>query len=123
MSLGVYLNNWMNIKWLSANNWKGQKGQDKGFCDFDTVEHGLRAGRIILEKYLEEGYDTIDHVVRHFSATDQDVYVKNVCEWTNMPSDFILTVHDIPNLIKAICRQETDTFPTDEQMKEVMADG
>ena len=122
MNLGTSLNNWLNIRFLSGNNWKGQIGQQEGFCHFDTVGHGLRAGRIILEHYFREGIDTIEQVISKYAPStenDTEGYIKNVCDWANMPRDFCLAVTDIPHLIVAMCRKETGNVPDDEQLKEM----
>ncbi len=51
---GLRNNNPFNIR-KSSNNWIGKiKGTDKEFETFDTLEHGYRAGLIILRTYYNK---------------------------------------------------------------------
>jgi hypothetical protein len=98
-------------------------GREGLFVKFDTVEHGLRAARKILQTYLKQGYDTPDKIIRHFSETDQDVYVQHVCEWAEWkPDDIIQGCTDLTNIIWAMSRQETGNIPSDEQLEAMWDD-
>jgi hypothetical protein len=128
MNVGTRLNNWLNIRYTEKNQWKGQIGQEKGFCHFDTVEHGLRAGRILLEGYLDKGFNTVDKVVNRFapsSENDTEAYITNVCEWMNdgsfVPRDRHenLLVGDLNLLIKAMVKQETSNVVTQKHIEEM----
>lgn len=46
-------NNPLNIRHSPSNHWKGQVGISRaGFCIFDSIENGIRAGIIILRTYI-----------------------------------------------------------------------
>lgn len=45
-------NNPLNIRYNPLNNWVGQRKHKKGFCNFDTIEHGVRAAcKLIFHSY------------------------------------------------------------------------
>jgi hypothetical protein len=117
MNLGTRNNNYLNIRYNTANAWKGQIGQEKGFCTFDTVEHGLRAGRKILLHYLDAGYNTIDKIINRFappSENDTEKYINDIYEWTGMPKDEpVDRTAGLQALIRAMSRKETGNTPTD----------
>lgn len=77
---GIRNNNPGNIKYNAANQWQGQTGQDSGgFATFDTEANGIRAIAVILKNYSSHyGLNTVDGIIRRWSATDQDAYVANV---------------------------------------------
>ena len=77
---GIRNNNPGNIKYNAANQWQGQTGQDSGgFATFDTEADGVRAIAVILKNYSSHyGLNTVDGLIRRWSATDQDAYVANV---------------------------------------------
>ncbi len=77
---GIRNNNPGNIKYNAANNWQGQTGQDSaGFATFDTEANGVRAIAVILKNYSHHyGLNTVDGLIRRWSATDQAAYVANV---------------------------------------------
>lgn len=75
---GIRNNNPGNIKWSSANNWKGQTGKDaQGFVIFDKVENGVRALSKLLDSYDKAGVNTIEGIVRRYTAGDNAVIQGN----------------------------------------------
>lgn len=54
------------------NSWKGQTGSNKGFCTFDTMEHGYRAALILLRNYVKRGYDTIFEIVSRWAPESEN---------------------------------------------------
>lgn len=54
MTLGIKNNNPFNIRYNSLNKWKGLSGSNKGFCTFQSMEYGLRAGIITLKNYVQK---------------------------------------------------------------------
>lgn len=60
--LGVRLNNIGCIRYSDSNNWNGQQGNYKGYCNFVDFQSGVRALVFILMKYLNK-YHLFD--VRH----------------------------------------------------------
>lgn len=103
--LGIVNNNPLNIRYSPMNNWKGQIGTYKGFCRFDTMEHGFRAALVLLHNYVKRGNDTIvsiiyrwapatendceayvDHVMCHFNGYDDPDY-RNLLSTDRLPVD------------------------------------
>lgn len=121
MNLGTRLNNWLNIRYVERNKWKGLTGQEKGFCKFDTVDHGLRAAFVIMQKYIARGVDTVEEIISVWAPTtenDTAAYVRNVCTWTGMkPGDHIYTAN-LGKLIAAMARMETGNIVNEEQTAE-----
>lgn len=119
MSIGTDLNNWLNIRYLSGNKWKGQIGEYKGFVLFDTVEHGLRAWRIIMEHYLARGQNTVEKIIEAYapsSENDTEAYIENIVKWTGFERDAVIDSEDLSHLVLAMCRMETGTTPTAAQI-------
>lgn len=50
-SLGERLNNPLNIRYNKENNWRGQIGSVRGFCQFDNIDHGIRAACRLVMNY------------------------------------------------------------------------
>ena len=51
-TLGQRLNNPLNIRYSKNNNWLGQIGSYRGFCEFESSDYGLRAAMLIIERYI-----------------------------------------------------------------------
>lgn len=114
---GIRNNNPGNIKWSSANNWKGQVGKDaQGFVIFDKVENGVRALNRILNSYDSAGVNTIEGIVRRYTAGDnatiQDNYMRKLESAVGVKRDFKLNkyLHRIP-LIAGIINFENGKNP------------
>ena len=123
MNLGTRNNNWGNLRYDPANHWKGQTGQEKGYCTFDTVGHGLRAMRKVLTHYIDAGYKTVEDIIYRYAPpeeNDTENYIANVCEWSGMVRDELVTrTVGLQALIKAMVRMETGNTPTDDQCIEM----
>lgn len=93
-------NNPLNIRYSPANQWRGQTGQNKGFCTFKNKAYGFRAAFIILGNYIKNGFDTIEEIIRRWappSENDTEAYINFVEEETITPRDLKLTdtnIHD-----------------------------
>ena len=125
MNLGTRLNNWLNIRWNEKNNWKGQIGQESGFCIFDTVEHGLRAARIILQGYIRKGFNTVEKIIGRFAPSvenNTESYINFVCEQTGYVRNEILLSPNINQILRAMAKIETGNTITDQQMIEAWTD-
>ena len=66
---GIRNNNPLNIK-ISDNRWIGKinPSKDKVFEQFDLMEHGIRAGLIVLRTYIRK-YDltSVDAIINRFA--------------------------------------------------------
>ena len=92
MTRGIRNNNPLNIKEWKENDdtWVGERATDDDpiFEEFETMEHGIRAGYIILRKYFRVyGLNTVKGIIKRWSATDQISYVNTVCMILNALPD------------------------------------
>ena len=71
---GTRNNNPLNIRYDPANDWQGQIGKDDdGFAIFETPDHAMRAGDIILGNYDHlHGIDTISDAMERFAPASDD---------------------------------------------------
>ena len=110
-----YKNNPANIRYNKKNNWLGQIGSDNGFCEFDTLEHGLRALIVLLRNYINvyKLHSVSEIISRYAPACENDT--RNYISYVN---GFLRCRGVDPNHIKvndeclvflgcAICRMET----------------
>lgn len=93
---GLRNNNPFNIR-HSGSKWKGlcKKQTDKDFCQFETLEYGLRAGLMLLRNYIRKGYDTPVKIINRFapkSENDTDSYLLYVCRYAHVSADYRLAV-------------------------------
>lgn len=76
-------NNPMNIRYSSFNNWQGQIGQTKGFCDFKHVDYCIRAAFKIFMSYRRRGIKSYREIVYCYappSENKSESYLRYVCE-------------------------------------------
>ncbi len=77
-------NNPFNIRYSSLNHWTGQIGNNRGFCEFDTLYHGVRAAaKLIFVSYPRYGVRNIERIISRFapsSENDTASYIRFVCE-------------------------------------------
>ena len=117
-------NNIFNIRAGSAK-WVGMTGTRKGFVEFDTREHAIRAWLILMRTYRNSyGCRTIRQIVTRFappSENDTGLYVKQCASWAGMDADRELTcLTDYAFLGAAMARKETSTVVTPEDVLSVM---
>ena len=65
--LGIFINNPLNIRYSPLNNWIGQTGSEKGFCKFENLDYGLRAGIIVLRSYCRLGYLNVGDIILRYA--------------------------------------------------------
>lgn len=112
---GIRNNNPGNI--VKSNvPWEGKvAGTDQTFETFISPEAGLRAIGSNLDAYQDKhGLDTVNGIVRRWSATDQDAYVAYVSKALEVGPNDKINVHDPltrRTLVAAITRQENGQMP------------
>lgn len=79
---GIRNNNPLNIR--LGDNWRGlrQEQTDKAFCQFVSMEYGLRAAFIILFNYLKKKVDTPDKIIKRWAPPTEnktESYIEFVC--------------------------------------------
>lgn len=116
VSLGLYNNNPFNIKYDKFTRWQGLKGSNKGFCVFNDMEHGLRAGCIILRTYITKYHlYTVDDIITRFAPSSENntrayiSYVRTRLCYCGFDPDTILTIrsNSFLELVSAICMYES----------------
>lgn len=79
---GIRNNNPLNIR--VGNSWRGEVSHstDKSFEQFQTMEYGIRAGFIILRKYIKKyGRDTIRKIISAwapYNENNTELYIQTV---------------------------------------------
>lgn len=81
---GIRNNNPLNIR--KGNKWKGERPvqKDRSFEEFVSMEYGIRAGFIILRKYitgyggLTQKFNTIDKIVRRWAPPTENATQKYI---------------------------------------------
>lgn len=78
----TFKNNPFNIR-STSSQWQGLVGSKRGFCEFDSLENGVRVAIYLLIKtYPKYGCDTIESVITRFappSENDTARYIDYVC--------------------------------------------
>lgn len=72
-------NNPFNIR-RSGSKWQGLTGYRRGFCQFDSLDNGVRAAAIIIFRtYYNRGFTSIRQILYRFAPpceNDTESYVK-----------------------------------------------
>lgn len=79
---GIRNNNPLNIR--LGDNWQGlrQEQTDKAFCQFVSMEYGLRAAFVILFNYLKKRIDTPEKIIKRWAPPTEnktESYIDFVC--------------------------------------------
>lgn len=118
-------NNPLNIRFNPANNWRGQTGQNKGFCTFESKAFGFRTAYRILTTYIKNGYNTIEKIVSRWAPPTEnntENYIRFVCEETIIDPDQILTdesIHDYWTklmILRAMAKMESGIWYDEQQI-------
>lgn len=91
-------NNPFNIRYNQCNDWVGQIGNYRGFCRFDSLEYGLRAGFKLLINYkkfrhLSTPYDIIYNFAPP-SENNTSNYLKYVCSVMHFKQTWQITTQE-----------------------------
>ena len=105
-------NNPLNIRYVKANNWRGQTGHTRGFCDFGSVDSCIRAFAIlVLRSYKRLGVVTISQIIKRYappSENDTFRYINFVCDHLGcFPFDVIKDVDMMSLFICVVARYES----------------
>ena len=99
-------NNPLNIR-LSKDRWQGQvlpSGSGEGaFCQFQTVEWGLRAAFCLLRTYaVKYRLNCVRDIVTRWAPPSENntaSYIRHVCQLTGFGGNQRLTPKDWPRLV------------------------
>lgn len=104
-------NNPFNIRYNNLNKWIGLIGETKGFCTFDTLEHGYRAGIVLLCNYVyRKGLKDVSEIIKRFapdSENDTRSYIRYVVG--RLGTDCVVTYDDFSRLCCAMAWFETNS--------------
>lgn len=110
-------NNPFNLRFNANIHWLGQRGNVGGFCDFETIVSGARAGCLDLKNQLVlHKLNTIAKIVPKYappSENDTEAYIEAVCfdmaldpiEGRNVPLN-LLAVGPLTSLAAAVWHHE-----------------
>lgn len=135
--LGLTVFNPFNLEINPNFKWIGEiQTTHPPFCQFDTIEHGLRAGyKDLITAYFRHQRTTIRAIITPFappSENDTEAYVRAVAAEVGLtPGQEIPIIHDQPldqqsvfiDLGAAIIHHEQGQQPfTDEQLIQAIVD-
>lgn len=117
---GIRNNNPLNIR--IGNTWLGETPNptDSEFEQFCAVQYGLRAGFVILRRYIRRyGRNTIAKIINAWAPSSENntqAYIDAVCKRTGIPQDTILSYEDEQQMVALVeamafveCHQIVDT--------------
>lgn len=112
MTLGERNNNPLNIRRVVGSHWNGEiRAEGSAFCQFTTLEHGIRAAYQILDTYRRKYHAVcIEDIISRWappSENDTDAYIRSVCTLTGFGGRERLTETEWPALIKAMALVES----------------
>lgn len=114
-TLGIRNNNPFNIIYSTSNDWQGQIGENSGFCQFETIEYGIRAGFYnLINGYFNQGYVTIEGIINKYAPTsenDTQAYINFVSSEMDAPinAPMVPTYLTLMSLGRAIMKMEVGT--------------
>ena len=121
---GIRNNNPLNLRYNSANKWKGRVSykQDQSFEEFVSIAYGVRAFCRLIQVYVERYHcSTIRSIVYRFAPpTENDTpkYYKYVRDFVGMlvdPRDFAFMVR----LTAAMWNVENGCYPSNAHYVEI----
>ena len=66
------INNPFNIRYSKFNAWQGQIRSYHGFVVFESLDYGLRAGIILLNNYIKNGYNSVSAIISRFAPVTEN---------------------------------------------------
>ena len=108
---GIRNNNPLNIR--KGNNWKGERPHqtDKAFEEFETMQYGIRAGFIILRKYvtgymgLTQKFNTIELIIKRWAPPTENStqkYIDFVSKDTGIPARQHISFKDKTKMVAIV---------------------
>ncbi|QIU92152.1 hypothetical protein [Yokenella regensburgei] len=112
-TLATKNNNPLNIRYSPNNNWNG-KGDNNGsgFENFESADHGFRAGLKLMRNHISNGSDTLSSLINKWappSENDTAQYAQSVSKKTGIPVDAKLdpnNAQQMTSIAKAMAQQE-----------------
>ena len=113
-----YKNNPLNIRYSAKTRWQGQSGHCNGFCEFESLEYGIRAAcYLILISYRRAGACTPAAIIRRWAPPSDnnptDKYITWVCEKANLVRfEQLYYTADVARMVVAMAEFEQGKAPT-----------
>lgn len=112
-SRGIRNNNPLNIR--RGHNWKGLRPTqtDAAFCQFTSIEWGIRAAVLILASYARKHVRTIEEIITRWAPPSENNtrrYIQMVCDTTGWPPSRVVPVNsetDTTKFLQAMAAVET----------------
>lgn len=121
MTRGQRNNNPLNIRRVVGSHWKGEVVcpiEDKSFCQFATLEFGIRAAFCILDTYRKKyAAVCIEDIIRRWAPKTEnntEAYIRAVCLITGFGGKERLTESAWPVLVKAMALVESEMLLSNE---------
>lgn len=88
MSLAEKNNNPGNIRYNRSIKWKGQLGENRGFCVFENLDYGLRAMILLLKRYINVyKLTSVEKIISRYAPA----FENNTCGYISFVSDDLLS--------------------------------
>lgn len=106
MTRGIRNNNPLNIR--IGNTWLGEVSNptDSDFEQFCSIQYGLRAGFVILRRYIRRyGRNTIAKIINAWAPASENntqAYIDAVSKRTGIPKDAILSFDDEKSMVALV---------------------
>lgn len=95
------------IKSNPPQGWLGalpeSQNTDPRFLQFDTMEHGIRAGLILIRNYIRQGHNTPERIINRFAPSTENhtaAYIIQVCQRACFQPTEIVNYHDRDRFVK-----------------------
>ena len=121
---GIRNNNPLNIRRNPANKWLGLRPvqADPSFCQFVSMEYGLRAAIKLMRNYIRNGANTPRLIITRWAPPGEnqtDSYVQHACQRAGLDPDKPVSCwDDLRKLIKTMAWIESRYEPTDSELDE-----
>ena len=117
-------NNIFNIR-KGPKAWKGETGACKGFVEFETREHGIRAWIVLMHNYrIKHRCGTIRAIITRYappSENNTQAYIKYCKERVHKSEiTWLSTTADYVRLGCAMAKMETGTVLTAQEIYDVI---
>ncbi|GLX80891.1 virion protein [Thalassotalea eurytherma] len=114
---GIRNNNPLNIR--KGENWLGLVGDDGAFAQFETPEHGIRAGARILRTYRNKyGLNSVHAIINRFAPPSENnttSYIDHAAAFVGVGRYEPLLESDYPRLIEVMIKHENGVQPYTEK--------
>ncbi|MEI6694550.1 MAG: structural protein P5 [Bacteroidota bacterium] len=98
MSRGLTNKNPLNIRKTSGLPFLGEiTSTDASFKQFESIEWGYRAGFVLLNNYIANGYNTITKIINRWAPpveNNTSAYVSSVAVRSGLNKDIVLSQND-----------------------------